>query len=85
MAFQAANAAKRILETTTNPAASLAASKILADIAYKGYAMGWGTTAKVDLTVKSQEDLPRWADLPDDVKAALDQWLASAGGRDDGA
>ena len=75
MAFQAINIAKRIMETAQSPAAILAASRIAGDLAYKGHAMGWGTVPKAEMTPKSQEDLPRWEELPDEVRQAIDSWL----------
>lgn len=71
VACEAANHAKFVMERTTNEAARVAASRVLSDVALKLYQQAYGQRIATALTIKSQEDLPLWRDLPPHVQAAL--------------
>ena len=78
MAFQAANVAKRGMEEADSPAAQAAFARICGDLVLKMYEMGYGKQVKHTFDIKSQEDLPAWNEVPADVRAALEKYVAGA-------
>ena len=73
VAFQAINSAKEVMEQPENQAAQVAASKVAFEMTMKALEMAYGKKVDVGFAVKSQEDLPRWEDVPAEVRAALDK------------
>ena len=78
VAFQAANTAKRGMEEAENDAAKAAFARITGDLVLKMYEMGYGKQVKHTFDIKSQEDLPAWNEVPADVRAALEKYVAGA-------
>lgn len=78
VAFQAANTAKRGMETAETDAAKAAFARITGDLVLKMYEMGYGKQVRHSFDVKSQEDLPAWNQVPDDVRAALEKYFEGA-------
>ena len=61
------------MEQPENQAAQVAASKVAFEMTMKALEMAYGKKVDVGFAVKSQEDLPRWEDVPAEVRAALDK------------
>lgn len=78
MAFQAANTAKRGMEAADSDAARAAYTKILADVVLKMYEMGYGKQVRHSFDIKSQEDLPAWSQVPQEVRDALETYLTAS-------
>ena len=80
VAFQAINSAKEVMESPDNQAAQVAASKVAFEMTMKALEMAYGKKVDVAVGVRSQEDLPKWEDVPENVREAIDQLYADHGG-----
>ena len=79
VAVQGINVVKRVMEhgeAHDDPVVTIAAFKALNDATFKWYEHAHGQKVSLGVSVRSQEDLPRWESLAPEVREAVEQALA---------